>query len=99
MSQEKNLRSQIREIVRSVIKEENFISRYLRNMAKRIEKREFDRIMSKSPALKRDIQNIIKKADEKVTKQITQRQKDFIKDLVKMGKADPKDPKIAKYLK
>ena len=87
MSQEKNLRSQIREIVRSVIKEENFISRYLRNMAKRIEKREFDRIMSKSPALKRDIQNIIKKADEKVTKQITQRQKDFIKDLVKMGKS------------
>jgi len=36
MSQEKQLRSQIREYVKSIIKEENFISRYLRNMAKRM---------------------------------------------------------------
>ena len=99
MSEENKLRSQIREYVKSVIKEDNIVSRYLRNMAKRMEDKEFNRIMSKSPALKKDIQNIVKQADEKVTKQITQKQKDFVKKLVKMGKADPKDPKIAKYLK
>ena len=75
MSQEKNLRSQIREIVRSVIKEENFISRYLRNMAKRIEKREFDRIMSKRPELKKGIQKVVKDAE-----------KDYIAKLEKYAK-------------
>ena len=75
MSQEKNLRSQIREIVRSVIKEENFISRYLRNMAKRIEKREFDRIMSKRPELKKGIQKVVRDAE-----------KDYIAKLEKYAK-------------
>ena len=63
MSQEKQLRSQIREYVRSVIKEDNFISRYLRNMAKRMEKREFDRLMSKRPELKKGVAKIVKDAE------------------------------------
>tara|TARA_R100001163_G_C4898566_1_gene88209 strand:+ start:139 stop:438 length:300 start_codon:yes stop_codon:yes gene_type:complete len=99
MSKEKKLRSQIREYVQSIIKEDNFISRYLRNMAKRIEDREFDRIMSKSPMVRKNMQDIISKATEKTEKEITQKRKDMIKRLVKLGKADPKDPKIAKYLK
>ena len=99
MSKEKELRSQIREYVQSIIKEDNFISRYLRNMAKRIEDREFDRIMSKSPMVRKNMQDIISKATEKTEKEITQKRKDMIKRLVKLGKADPKDPKIAKYLK
>ena len=64
MSQETELRSRIREIVRSVIKEENFISRYLRNMAKRIEKREYDRLMAKRPELKKGIQKVVKDAEK-----------------------------------
>jgi hypothetical protein len=99
MSQEKELRSQIREYVKSVIKEDNFISRYLRNMAKRMEDREFDRIMSKSPMVRQNMQDIIAKELSKDEKEITQKKKDMVKRLVKLGKADPKDPKIAKYLK
>ena len=99
MSKEKELRSQIREYVQSIIKEDNFISRYLRNMAKRMEDREFDRIMSQSPMVRKNMQDIISKATEKTEKEITQKRKDMIKRLVKLGKADPKDPKIAKYLK
>jgi len=64
MSQEKQLRSQIREYVKSIIKEENFISRYLRNMAKRMERREFDRIMAKRPELKKGIQKITQAAEK-----------------------------------
>lgn len=63
MSKEKELRSQIREYVRSVIKEDNIISRYLRNMAKRMEKREFDRLMSKRPELKKGVAKIVKDAE------------------------------------
>ena len=63
MSKEKELRSQIREYVRSVIKEDNIISRYLRNMAKRMEKREFDRLMSKRPELKKVVAKIVKDAE------------------------------------
>ena len=64
MSQEKQLRSQIREYVKSIIKEENFISRYLRNMAKRMERREFERIMVKRPELKKGIQKITQAAEK-----------------------------------
>ena len=99
MSKEKELRSQIREYVRSVIKEDNFISRYLRNMAKRMEDREFDRIMSQSPMVRKNMQDIITKATEKTDKELSKKKKDMVKKLVKQGKADPKDPKIAKYLK
>jgi len=99
MSKEKELRSQIREYVRSVIKEDNFISRYLRNMAKRMEDREFDRIMSQSPMVRKNMQDIITKATEKTEKELSKKKKDMVKKLVKQGKADPKDPKIAKYLK
>jgi hypothetical protein len=63
MSKEKQLRSQIREYVRSVIKEDNIVSRYLRNMAKRMEKREFDRLMSKRPELKKGVAKIVKDAE------------------------------------
>ena len=63
MSEENKLRSQIREYVRSVIKEDNIISRYLRNMAKRMEKREFDRLMSKRPELKKGVAKIVKDAE------------------------------------
>ena len=99
MSKEKEVRSQIREYVRSVIKEDNFISRYLRNMAKRMEDREFDRIMSQSPMVRKNMQDIITKATEKTEKELSKKKKDMVKKLVKQGKADPKDPKIAKYLK
>ena len=58
MSQEKNLRSQIREYVRSIVKEDNFISRYLRNLADRMEKREFERILNKSPELKKKLKKM-----------------------------------------
>tara|TARA_B100000902_G_scaffold79310_1_gene83978 strand:+ start:495 stop:737 length:243 start_codon:yes stop_codon:yes gene_type:complete len=75
MSKEKELRSQIREYVRSVIKEDNFISRYLRNMAKRIEKREFDRLMDKKPELKKGIQKVVAAAE-----------KDYIAKLEKYAK-------------
>tara|TARA_B100000780_G_C21112385_1_gene449660 strand:- start:629 stop:865 length:237 start_codon:yes stop_codon:yes gene_type:complete len=63
MSKEKQLRSQIREYVRTVIKEDNVVSRYLRNMAKRMEKREFDRLMSKRPELKKGVAKIVKDAE------------------------------------
>ena len=99
MSKEKELRSQIREYVRSVIKEDNFISRYLRNMAKRMEDREFDRIMSQSPMVRKNMQDVIARATEKTEKELSKKKKDMVKKLVKQGKADPKDPKIAKYLK
>ena len=73
MSKEKELRSQIREYVRSVIKEDNFISRYLRNMAKRMEDREFDRIMSQSPMVRKNMQDIITKATEKTEKELSKK--------------------------
>ena len=75
MSKEKELRAQIREYIQTMIKEDNFISRYLRNMAKRIEKREFDRIMSKGPELKKGIQKVVKDAE-----------KDYIAKLEKYAK-------------
>ena len=67
MSQEKNLRSQIREYVRSIVKEDNFISRYLRNLADRMEKREFERILNKSPELKKKLKKMVrdKQVDDK----------------------------------
>ena len=64
MSKEKELRSQIREYVRSVIKEDNFISRYLRNLAKKMERKEFDRLMSQRPELKKDIQKVVRDAEK-----------------------------------
>ena len=75
MSQEKNLRSQIREYVRSVIKEDNFISRYLRNLAKKMERKEYDRLMSQRPELKKDIQKVVRDAE-----------KDYIAKLEKYAK-------------
>jgi len=63
MSQEKELRSLIREYVKSIIKEENFVSRYLRNMAKRMERREFQRLMAKRPELKKGVAKIVKDAE------------------------------------
>jgi len=75
MSKEKELRAQIREYIQTMIKEDNFISRYLRNMAKRIEKREFDRIMSKRPELKKGIQKVVRDAE-----------KDYIAKLEKYAK-------------
>ena len=63
MSKEKELRSQIREYVRSIIKEDNIVSRYLRNMAKRMEKREFDRLMKKRPELKKGVAKIVQDAE------------------------------------
>ena len=99
MSKEKELRSQIREYVRSVIKEDNFISRYLRNLAKKMEDKEFQRIMSQSPMVRKNMQDVIARATEKTEKELSKKKKDMVKKLVKQGKADPKDPKIAKYLK
>ena len=64
MSKEKELRSQIREYVRSVIKEDNFISRYLRNLAKKMERKEYDRLMSQRPELKKDIQKVVRDAEK-----------------------------------
>ena len=75
MSKEKELRSQIREYVRSVIKEDNFISRYLRNLAKKMERKEFDRLMSQRPELKKDIQKVVRDAE-----------KDYISKLEKYAK-------------
>jgi len=75
MSKEKELRSQIREYVRSVIKEDNFISRYLRNLAKKMERKEFDRLMSQRPELKKDIQKVVRDAE-----------KDYIAKLEKYAK-------------
>ena len=75
MSKEKELRSQIRENVRSVIKEDNFISRYLRNLAKKMERKEFDRLMSQRPELKKDIQKVVRDAE-----------KDYISKLEKYAK-------------
>ncbi len=75
MSKEKELRSQIREYVRSVIKEDNFISRYLRNLAKKMERKEYDRLMSQRPELKKDIQKVVRDAE-----------KDYIAKLEKYAK-------------
>ena len=75
MSKEKELRSQIREYVRSVIKEDNFISRYLRNLAKKMERKEYDRLMSQRPELKKDIQKVVRDAE-----------KDYISKLEKYAK-------------
>ena len=75
MSKEKELRSQIREYVRSVIKEDNFISRYLRNLAKKLERKEYDRLMSQRPELKKDIQKVVRDAE-----------KDYIAKLEKYAK-------------
>jgi|TARA_B110000211_G_C14058977_1_gene544673 hypothetical protein len=58
MSEENKLRSQIREYVKSVIKEDNFISRYLRKLGKKAEKKEFARMLSKQPELKRRLAKI-----------------------------------------
>lgn len=58
MSQEKELRSQIREYVKSIIKEDNFISRYLRRLSDKIERREFARILAQQPELKRRLKKI-----------------------------------------
>ena len=58
MSKEKELRSQIREYVKSIIKEDNFISRYLRRLSDKIERREFARILAQQPELKRRLAKI-----------------------------------------
>tara|TARA_R110000796_G_scaffold137084_1_gene253180 strand:- start:582 stop:845 length:264 start_codon:yes stop_codon:yes gene_type:complete len=58
MSKETELRSQIREYVTSLIKEDNFISRYLRKLGDRAEKKEFARILAQQPELKRRLKKI-----------------------------------------
>jgi len=64
MSQEKELRAQIREYVKSVINEDNFISRYLRKLGDRAEKKEFARILAQQPELKRRLKKIKSPTDK-----------------------------------
>ncbi len=59
----------------TIMKKENFISRFLRNVAKRIEKREYDRLMAKRSELKKGIQRVVKDAE-----------KDYITKLEKYAK-------------
>ena len=58
MSKEKELRSEIREQIRAILKEDNFISRYIRNIAKRMQGREFQRLMKKDKTLKKRLAKI-----------------------------------------
>jgi len=51
------------------------IGDFFRNMAKRVEKREYDRLMAKRPEIKKGIQRVVKDAE-----------KDFIAKLEKYAK-------------
>ncbi len=64
MSQKKSLRKSIREMIKAELNEESLIGKWFRKLAKTVEDREYDRLMSQKPEFKKGLEKINKDVEK-----------------------------------